>query len=197
MGRFHNGIIAVAACLVIASPAFAGHGNGNGHGHGRGHSKKHKRYASYCAPRQHVYYEPVYVQPAPVVYRACAPRYVVYRPQHVAVVRPAPYVHVGARIGAVDISAVFGGGGGWSNYDYGCNFCEAHYSSYGGWENHVQSCRYRPANTRIECRRWDRDGYAQWRDSRYDDRYDDRGYDDRRYDDERYDDRYYDEDDQG
>jgi len=199
MGRFHNGMIAVAACLVIASPAFAGNGNGHGRGHGR-HKSKHYASRSYCAPRQQVYYapqrvyyqpQPVYVQPAPVVYQACAPRYVVYRPQHVAVVRPAPYVHVGARIGSVDISAVFGNGGGWSNYDYGCNFCEAHFSSYGGWENHVQSCGYRPANTRIECRRWDRDGYAQWRDSR-----DDR-YDDRRYDNERYDDRYYDEDDQG
>ena len=187
MGRFHNGMIALAACLVLASPAFAGHGNGKGHGR----YKKHK-HASYCAPRQHAYYapvyapQPVYVQPAPVVYRACAPRYVVYQPQHVAVVRPTPYVHVGARIGAVDISAVFGGGGGWSNYDYGCNFCEAHFSSYGGWENHVHNCAYRPADTRIECRRWDRDGYAQWRSRGYEDE----PYDDRRYDDERYDDRY-------
>ena len=191
MGRFHNGMIAAAACLVIASPAFAGHGNGNGngHGHGRGH-KKHYASRSYCAPRQYAYYapQPVYVQPAPVVYEACAPRYVVYRPQHVAVVRPAPFVHVGARIGAVDISAVFGNGGGWSSYDYGCNFCDAHFSSYGGWENHVHNCAYRPANVRIECRHWDRDGYAQYRDSR---RYDDRQYDDRQ------DDRYYDEDGQG
>ena len=184
MGRFHNGMIAVAlvaVCVLLASPAFAG--NGRGHGHGRYKHKKHKH--SYCAPQQHVYYapQPVYYAPQPVVYQACAPRYVVYRPQHVAVVRPAPYVHVGARIGAVDISAVFGGNQGWSDYDYGCNFCEAHYSSYGGWENHVHNCAYRPANTRIECRRWDRDGYAEWRESRYDDRYED--------------DRYYDEDGRG
>jgi len=185
MGRFHNGMIFLAAGLVLASPAFAGHGNG----HGRGHYKKCKR--SYCAAPQQVYYapQPVYYAPQPVVYQACAPRYVVYEPQHVAVVRPTPFVHIGARIGAVDISAVFGGnGGGWSNYDYGCNFCDAHFASYGGWENHVHNCAYRPANTRIECRRWDRDGYAQWRESRYDDRYDDRRYED---------DRYYDEDGQG
>ena len=193
MGRFHNGMIvvaAVAACVLLAAPAFAG--NGHGHGHGRYKHKKHKRVHAYYAP------QPVYVQPAPVVYQACAPRYVVYRPQHVAVVRPAPYVHIGARIGAVDINAVLGGGQGWSDYDYGCNFCEAHYSSYGGWENHVRACDYRPANTRIECRRWDRDGYAEWRsrDSRYD-RYDDRRYEDERYENERYDDRYYDEDGRG
>ena len=195
MGRFHNGMIAVAACLVIASPAFAGNGNGHGRGHGRGHAKKHHA----CAPRQQVYYQPqrvyyapqpVYVQPAPVVYQACAPRYVVYRPQHVAVVRPTPYVHIGARIGAVDINAVFGGDQGWSDYDYGCNFCEAHFSSYGGWENHVHDCAYRPANTRIECRRWDRDGYAEWRGQS---RYDNRRYEDERYEDERY----YDEDGRG
>jgi len=176
-------MIFLAAGLVLATPAIAGNGNG----HGRGHYKKNKR--AYCAAPQQVYYEPqrVYYAPQPVYVQqapACAPRYVVYQPQHVAVVRPAPFVHVGARIGAVDINAVFGNGGGWSNYDYGCNFCEAHFSSYGGWENHVQSCGYRPANTRIECRRWDRDGYAQWRESRYDDR---------RYED----DRYYDEDGQG
>jgi len=185
-------MIVAAACVLIATPALAGNGNG----HGRGHYKKNKR--SYCAAPQQVYYEPqrvyyapqpVCVQPAPVVYQACAPRYVVYQPQHVAVVRPAPFVHVGARIGAVDISAVFGNGGGWSNYDYGCNFCDAHFSSYGGWENHVHNCAYRPANVRIECRHWDRDGYSQWRDSR--------GYDDQQDDDRRYNDRNYDEDGQG
>src|SRR5688572_32467072 len=110
MGRFHNGMIAaavVAACVLLAAPAFAG--NGHGHGRYKHKHKKHKRAYVYYAP------QPVYVQHAPV-YQACAPRYVVYRPQHVAVVRPAPYVHIGARIGAVDINAVLGGGGGWSNY---------------------------------------------------------------------------------
>jgi hypothetical protein len=194
MGRFHNGMIFLAAGLVLATPAFAGHGNGHGHGHGRGHDKhsscgSQAYYAPqpvYYAPQPVYYARPVYAQPA---YRACAPRYVVYEPQHVAVVRPTPFVHIGARIGAVDINAVFGNGGGWSNYDYGCNFCDAHFSTYGGWENHVHNCAYRPANTRIECRRWDRDGYSQWRDSR--------GYDDRQYDDQRYDDRSYDEDGRG
>ena len=48
MGRFHNGMLAVAlvaVCVLVASPAFAG--NGRGHGHGRYKHKKHKRHYVY------------------------------------------------------------------------------------------------------------------------------------------------------
>jgi len=195
MRLFRNGMIALALCASAASAD---------PGHGRGHGQwKHQRYREVYVQSAPVYVQPapVYVQaPPPVVYRECAPRYVTYYPQRVMVVRPTPFVRVGAQFGSVSISAVLGGH---QRYDYGCNFCDAHFSSYGAYENHVHNCAYRPANTRIECRQWDDQGYSQWQGRspsscrRGDDR--DYGYnDDRRYDDDqRYDDRRYDDDDQG
>jgi len=200
MRLFRNGILVLAALSVCVTAASADSW------HGKGRGKKHKRYVAYY-PQQVVYRSrpvyvqpaPVYVQPAPVVYRACAPRYVTYYPEQVAVVRPTPFVRVGAQIGAVSISALFGGH---RQYDYGCNFCDAHFSSYGAYENHVHNCAYRPSNVRIECRQWDDDGYAQWNGrspsncQRSNDRSygynDDQGYDDRRYDNNDDDQGYYD-----
>jgi hypothetical protein len=195
MRLFRNGILVVAALSLCTTAAFAGHGRGHAYGH-----YKNKRYVESCPQPVYVQSAPVYVQPAPVVYRACAPRYVTYYPQQVMVVRPTPFVQVGARFGSITIGAVFGGH---QRYQYGCNFCDAHFSSYGAYENHVHNCAYRPANTRIECRQWDDQGYSQWQGRspsscrRSNDRYyeeDDRGYSQ----DDRYDDRRYDnQDDQG
>ncbi len=140
----------------------------------------------------------VYAQPQRVYVR-CAPRYVSYRPHRVIIVRPAPYARVGINFGRIGISAILGHG--WNDCDYGCNFCDAHFSSYGSYSAHVQSCAYRPRDCDIQCRPWDNAGYQEWRgndDGQCEDRYgydnDDRGdyrsndgYDD--------DDRYYDEDD--
>ena len=197
MRLFRNGILVLAALSLCVTAASADSWHGRGHGHG----KKNKRYVAYepVYRSRAVYVQPapVCVQPAPVyvqaapVYQACAPRYVTYYPEQVAVVRPTPFVHIGAQLGAVSISALFGGH---RQYDYGCNFCDAHFSSYGAYENHVHNCAYRPSNVRIECRQWDDDGYAQWQGRnpsscrRSNDRYyeeDDRDYrqDDRRYDD--------------
>jgi hypothetical protein len=230
-----NGLLAltvIAALSICASAALAGNGNGRGHKKGYGHGKS--RGGSYTVryrQPERVYVHPtrvsvryrqpqrvyvrqpqrVYVQrPQVVRYEACAPRYVTYRPQHVILVRPAPYVRVGAHIGSIDISAIFGPKRRYSSYDYGCNFCEAHFTSYGGYESHVRSCDHRPQGSRIECEDWDESGYDEYRrggHGRYDDRYEERDRGDYR-DDDRYDDRgdyrsndgydddgYYDDDD--
>lgn len=196
-----NGVLALTAIAVLsvfASAAFAGDGKR------RGHKKyRHDRGGDASCSVQYRQSDRVYVrQPQRVAYarpayEACAPRYVSYRPQGLVIVRPAPYVRVGGRIGSVDISAVFGSRRQYSNYDYGCNFCNAHYTSYSSYERHVQSCEYRPANVRIQSRRWDDAGYDDYRRGGYRDRdYGDRsndGYDDRGYDDyDRDDDGYYD-----
>jgi hypothetical protein len=224
-----NGLLAltvIAALSICASAALAGDGNGRGHkkkGYGHGKSRGGGYSVRYRQP-QKVYVHPsrgghygggsrvtvryrqpqrVYVQrPHVVRYEACAPRYVTYRPQRVILVRPAPYVRVGAHIGSIDISAIFGPKRRYSHYDYGCNFCEAHFTSYGGYEGHVRSCEHRPHGSRIECEDWDESGYDEYRrgdHGRYDDRYEerDRGDYDDRYDDrgyrgnDGYDDGYY------
>jgi len=118
--------------LTLAPAAFA-------RGHGRGHAYGHRGY-----------------------YRvACAPRYVVYRPSRVLVVRPTPYVRVGTHIGPVDISAIFGPNRYASRYEYGCNFCDAHFRSFDGYENHVEQCDDRPSNVHLEVHAWGDNGYGQ------------------------------------
>jgi len=130
--------------LTLASAAFA-------HGHGRGHAYGHRGYYRVaCAPR------PVYYA-AP----ACEPRSVVYRPSRVLIVRPTPYVTVGTRIGPVDISAIFGPNRYASRYEYGCNFCDAHFRSFDGYENHVEQCEHRPSNVHLEVHAWGDNGYGQ------------------------------------
>jgi hypothetical protein len=187
-------VSAIAALSILATGAEAGNG------HGKKKWKKHKSRHVYSerwrAPRT-VVVERRVVRSAPV-YAACAPRYVSYRSPRVVVVRPAPYVRVGARIGAVDIAAIFGPRRQYSRYDYGCNFCDAHFASFATYERHVHGCDHRPRNVTIQARVWDDGGYDEWcdgHDGRYDDRWrggyddhDDDRYDDR--DDDRYDDRY-------
>jgi hypothetical protein len=201
-----NGLLALAviAALFSSAPAaLAGHGNGRGNG--RGHNKEYGRGAyrggGYTAQRwrtpQRVYAQrPTYYRQSPRIsanvriysggsyggsyyqptYVRCAPRYVTYRPQRVVIVRPAPYVRIGGVFGSVGISAVFGPRRHYSSYDYGCNFCDAHFSSYGAYESHVQSCAYRPADVRIQCQNWDDQGYNDYRSSGdYDEGYD-QGY---------------------
>ena len=151
--------LATAALLLTLAPeAFAKGGHGNGHG--RGNAYGHRRgcdvaYAPYCAAPRQVAYAPVYAAPP------CAPRYVVYRPQRVLVVQPTPYIQVGTHIGPVDISAVFGPNRYASRYEYGCNFCDAHFSSFGAYENHVEHCGYAPSNVHIEVHAWGDNGYGQ------------------------------------
>jgi hypothetical protein len=136
-------LAATAATLMTLAPAaFADHG------HGRGHAYGHRRYYPVACAPQPVYYA------AP----ACAPRYVVYRPARVLVVRPAPYVQVGTRIGPVDISAIFGSH---QRYEYGCNFCDAHFSTFGAYEDHVEHCGYAPSNVHIQVQAWGDNGYGQ------------------------------------
>ncbi|MEP7028161.1 MAG: hypothetical protein ABI960_06160 [Candidatus Eisenbacteria bacterium] len=159
-------LAAVAALLLLAPPAFAGRGHGRGHGHG----KYDRRIVFVPAPR--AYYARPDFAPAP-----CEPRYVTYRPSRVLIVRPAPFVRIGGRVGAVDISAVFGPRRQYANYEYGCNFCDAHYATYRGYSNHVVGCSHRPADVRIQARAWGDGGYgdARYNASGYDD--EDDGYD--------------------
>lgn len=165
IGRLLVALVAVSALSLAGTAAEAG----NGHGHGKWkHKHKHKkvkhvRYERY-EPREVVVVErPVYVRRAPV-YQACAPRYVQYVSPRYAVVRPTPYVQVGARIGSVDISAVFGPERRYRSYEYGCNFCSAHFSSFRSYDRHVHGCGHRPRGVEIVARAWDHDGYGEWRD---------------------------------
>ena len=178
-GRVLVALVAVSALSLSGTVAEAG----NGHGHGKSrhkHKVKHARYVSYdeCGPREVVVVDrPAYVVRQAPVYEACAPRYVSSYSPRVVVVRPAPYVSVGARIGSVDIAAVFGPRRQYAQYEYGCNFCEAHFSTFAAYDVHVHGCDYRPHDVRIQARVWDDEGYGEWRgrDDRYyeeDDRYD-------------------------
>lgn len=186
-------LTALAALSILATAADAGNDRGRGH-------KKHKHrhgsdvcYVEHWREARHVVVRPARRVHAVPVYAACEPRYVSYRSPRVIVVRPAPYVRVGARIGSVDIGAVFGGRRQYSHYDYGCNFCESRYSSFSAYETHVQRCSHRPRNVVIQARVWDDAGYGEWRGRDACDQ--GRGYGDRRYDDRDYDDRYDDRDD--
>lgn len=214
---FRLGLIAITALAtvsILATGADAGNGNGRKKWKNRGYSNGVRYEQRWREPRAVVVSRPVRVVGAAPVYAACAPRYVSYRSPRVMVVRPAPYVQVGARIGSVNIAAIFGGRRH-ANYDYGCNFCDAHFNSFDAYDSHVHSCAHRPRNVRIDARVWDDAGYGEWQhrdpcaqdrtyareNGAYDDgRCDDRGYDDGRYDDGRYDDGGYDNggyDDQG
>lgn len=198
---------ALAALSILATSADAGNGRGYKKHKHRGHDCSDVCYVErWREPRHVVVARPARRVYAAPVYAACAPRYVSYRSPRAIVVRPAPYVRVGARIGSVDIGAVFGGRSQYSNYEYGCNFCESRYSSFSAYDSHVQSCSYRPRNVQIQARVWDDAGYGEWEgrdassqdrrysdsryeeDDRYDRRYDDDDRYDRRYDDDDYDD---------
>jgi len=107
----------------------------------------------------------------------CPPEYIYSR--HVIRVRPIRFV----------VAAMFGGvrfQGSYHDDDclYGCNFCDARFSSYGAYYAHVQSCAHRPQGYRVQCSDWGSagdwgdDGWRNLgdRDPGYDRSYD-RGYD--------------------
>jgi hypothetical protein len=205
------GLIALTAVAVLSILAT---GADAGNGHGRRKWKHRRSYDGvryeqrWREPRAVVVSRPVRVVHAAPVYAACPPRYVSYRSPRVVVVRPAPYVRVGARIGSVHIGAIFGGRRH-ADYDYGCNFCDARFNAFSAYDSHVHGCAHRPRNVRIEARVWDDAGYGEWehRDpcaqdrtyareaGVYDEGWDDRGYDDGGYDDRDRDYGYDDEDD--
>ncbi len=191
--QWHNAwsgrsLVALAIVAALSLPGTVAQADrGHGHGHGK-HKHKHARYREV-----HV------VSPARVVFAAPA-RYVTYAEPRVVVVRPTPYVHVGARIGRVSIGAVFGPQPQYARYEYGCNFCDAHYSSFAAYDAHVHGCSHRPREVQIVARGWDDQGYGEWvgRDPyayRGGARYDDVRYEDVRYDDGRYAGRWDDDED--
>jgi len=117
----------------------------------------------------------------------CPPEYVYSR--RIIRVRPIRFVVV-AGFGSVG----FHGGYYGDDYVYGCNFCDARFSSYRSYHDHVGSCGHRPHGYRVECsdwdtKGWDEDGWCEDRDDRYDrghgswSRDDDRWYEDRDRDD--------------
>jgi hypothetical protein len=189
-----RGFALVALTAVVALSLVASAADAAGPGRGRSkHKRKHKRHHErvvvrherWREPRHVVVSRPVRVVRAEPAWAACPPRYVSYRPQRVVVVRPAPYVRVGGRIGSVNISAIFGPRRQYSDYEYGCNFCEAHFGSFAAYDSHVHGCSHRPQDVRIQARHWDDAGYDEW-DGR-DACSTDRRYADGRWDDERYD----------
>jgi len=96
----------------------------------------------------------------------CPPSY--YYPRHIIYVRPVRFF-ISARIGGVHVHA-----GNYGDYDdavYGCNFCDAQFSSFDAYENHVDHCRYAPRGYRVEARDWDQ---GQWNDDQWQD---DQGWD--------------------
>jgi hypothetical protein len=74
------------------------------------------------------------------------------------VIRPVRYFGgVSATLGGVRLHARFHDHDGW----YGCNFCDARFSSYSGYHRHVVRCDDRPHGYRFEVRDW---GHDDWCD---------------------------------
>jgi hypothetical protein len=97
----------------------------------------------------------------------CAPSY--YYPRHIIYVRPVRFF-ISARIGGVHVHA------GNYGYDddsdiYGCNFCDAQFSSFDSYERHMAHCPYAPRGYRVIVSDWD---HGQWSDDQWQD---DRGWD--------------------
>ena len=138
---------ALVASLAVPSPASADPPEGRGY---RGHGRARVEFRAEASYRPS-YYRPVYRRPA---YVRPAYRYVVYRPHRVLIVRPAPLVRIGARIGRVNVSAIFGSHARYDSYLYGCNFCDARFDSYDAYARHVRSCEDRPADVRVVLERW-------------------------------------------
>jgi len=154
----------LVALSIVAALSLSGTVAQADRGHGHGHGKHKQRWRSTRVVevvREPVVVERVrYVEPV----RYVAPvRYVTYASPRVVVVRPTPYVHVGAQIGRVTIGAVFGPRATYADYDYGCNFCDARFNTFPAYDAHVHGCGYRPQNVQIVARGWDDQGYAEWR----------------------------------
>jgi len=81
-----------------------------------------------------------------------------YYPQHVVYVHPVRFfISVGAVIGGAHVHGSYSDPGD----IYGCNFCDAEFSSYDAWDAHVAHCRYAPDGYRVITSDWDQ---GQWND---------------------------------
>lgn len=75
--------------------------------------------------------------------------------QHLVVIRPVRYfVGASAIIGGLRINAQFHDN---DRYLYGCNFCDARFSSYDGYYSHVLRCDDRPRGYRLDVADWSND----------------------------------------
>jgi hypothetical protein len=97
-----------------------------------------------------------------------APSY--YYPRHIIYVRPVRFF-ISARIGGVHVRA-----GNYGDYGdpcdiYGCNFCDAQFTSFDAYEHHMAHCPYAPRGYRVVASDWD---HGQWNDGQWQD---DRGWD--------------------
>jgi hypothetical protein len=107
--------------------------------------------------------------------------FVVHRPRFV-VVRPVPCwpaeygsgvsARIGVRTGGLNLDF------GFRRHDpyYGCNFCDAYFTSYSAWEDHVAGCSHGPSE-RVLCEPWDDGDVSHFREgaSRAWDEYEDDG----------------------
>ncbi|HYR68392.1 MAG TPA: hypothetical protein VER77_00780, partial [Candidatus Dormibacteraeota bacterium] len=96
----------------------------------------------------------------------CAPSY--YHPRHVIYVRPIRFfISANAVIGGVHVHGDYG-----DPCDiYGCNFCDAQFTSFEAYQDHLDHCPYAPRGYRVVASDWD---HGQWNDDRWQD---DRGWD--------------------
>ena len=93
----------------------------------------------------------------------CPPSY--YYPRHIVYVRPVRFfISVGGVIGGAHVHGSYSDPGD----IYGCNFCDAEFSSYDAYEDHVAHCRYAPRGYRIITSDWDQGQWddEQWQDNR-------------------------------
>jgi hypothetical protein len=99
--------------------------------------------------------------------------------RHIVHVRPVRFfISAGAVIGGVHVRGTYSDPGD----IYGCNFCDARFTSFHRYEVHVAHCSDAPRGYRVVTSDWD-DG--QWDDQRWED---DRGWDREDHDWEREDD---------
>jgi len=96
----------------------------------------------------------------------CPPSY--YYPRHIIYVRPVRFfISAGATIGGVHVHGDYADPGDL----YGCNFCDAQFSSFDAYEDHLAHCSHAPRGYRVVVSDWD---HGQWNDDRWQD---DRGWD--------------------
>ncbi len=77
---------------------------------------------------------------------------VYYYPQRTCYVRPLRFfISAGAVIGGVSVHAEYADPGDL----YGCNFCDARFTSYHAYEAHVAHCSHAPDGYRVVAHDWD------------------------------------------
>ena len=91
----------------------------------------------------------------------CRPSF--YHPRHIIYVRPVRFfISAGAVIGGVHVHGSYADPGD----IYGCNFCDAQFSSFHRYEAHVAHCSHAPSGYRVVAGDWD---HGQWNDERWQD----------------------------